>query len=546
MQIQKNQWQSPVILMIFFIYIAFVYVASDNFFAIDRFFSIGGVYPTAFGYCSKFLFIIEYFLAISALVCATRLPNVLLGNILITIICFFIFLDLAASNVYGRPADIFNIAMLNAAVANTKDALFEYGRPILKALFFTALIYIPLILFSFRYTDKNGRFLRKVILVILVGLLTIYTSTLIIKGAPALVGFPKGFSYIFASLSIKLNSLISPLNYKYIEELTNPVSSSKFNNIIVIVDESVEYSKYLEVKKQWQKENNRLLGGGYFVDFGLTFSSSNCSAPSNYVIRKATWEVNGESLLMFQVPSLFEIARQKGYRITYVDNQHVLEDQAVRNYIDDKEASLINEIYSPMQPGYARDLVSIEFINRVLKNSSKNFIFVNKVGAHFPYEMTINPLYRTNSKLTNYSISLQQNSIQFLDKLSKSLTTDTVLFYTSDHGQNFSSGATHCNTGKDISPKEYFVPFIVGTANLELLARLKANQSLFEKNRNYLTHLQFSESIRNLLGVEIKNKPSIFKTSLFLKQQSNSYCGLYGQPMSFFGRNPSCYSIKIQ
>lgn len=133
---------------------------------------------------------------------------------------------------------------------------------------------------------------------------------------------------------------------------------------------------------------------------------------------------------MFQVPSLFEIARQKGYRITYVDNQHVLEDQAVRNYIDDKEASLINEIYSPMQPGYARDLVSIEFINRVLKNSSKNFIFVNKVGAHFPYEMTINPLYRTNSKLTNYSISLQQNSIQFLDKLSKSLTTQIRFCFT--------------------------------------------------------------------------------------------------------------------
>ena len=262
MLIQKKQWQNSAILIIFFIYITFVYVASDKFFVIDRFFSIGGAYPTAFGYCSKFLFIFEYFLAISALVCATRLPNKLLGNSLITIVCFFIFLDIAAFNVYGRPADIFNIAMLNAAVANTKDALFEYGKPILKALFFTILIYIPLILFSFRFTEKGGRSLRKVFLVMLMGLLTIYTSTLIIKGAPALVGFPKGFSYIFASLSIKLNSLISPLNHKQIEELTSPVTNDKFNNIIVVIDESVEYNKYLEVKKQWQKENNRLLGGG--------------------------------------------------------------------------------------------------------------------------------------------------------------------------------------------------------------------------------------------------------------------------------------------
>ena len=546
MLIQKRQWQNSAILIIFFIYITFVYVASDKFFVIDRFFSIGGAYPTAFGYCSKFLFIFEYFLAISALVCATRLPNKLLGNSLITIVCFFIFLDIAAFNVYGRPADIFNIAMLNAAVANTKDALFEYGKPILKALFFTTLIYIPLILFSFRFTEKGGRSLRKVFLVMLMGLLTIYTSTLIIKGAPALVGFPKGFSYIFASLSIKLNSLISPINHKQIEELTSPVTNDKFNNIIVVIDESVEYSKYLEVKKQWQKENNRLLGEGNFVDFGLTFSGANCSAPSNYVIRKATFESDGETLLMSQVPSLFEIAKQKGYSVTYIDNQHVLEDPTIRNYIDDKEASLVAQVYSPRQPEYVRDLASIEIIGRILKNTRKNFIFVNKVGAHFPYENTIDPQYRTNNRLQNYSISLQRNSIQFLDELSKSLTVDTVLFYTSDHGQNLFSKATHCNTGNDISPKEYFVPFVIATGNSELLNSLKVSKNLFSKEGKHLTHLHFSESIRNLLGVEIKNKPSVFKVNLVLEQRSNSYCGLYGQPMSFFGRNPSCYPIKIQ
>lgn len=546
MLIQKKQWQNSAILIIFFIYITFVYVASDKFFVIDRFFSIGGAYPTAFGYCSKFLFIFEYFLAISALVCATRLPNKLLGNSLITIVCFFIFLDIAAFNVYGRPADIFNIAMLNAAVANTKDALFEYGKPILKALFFTTLIYIPLILFSFRFTEKGGRSLRKVFLIMLMGLLTIYTSTLIIKGAPALVGFPKGFSYIFASLSIKLNSLISPINHKQIEELTSPVTNDKFNNIIVVIDESVEYSKYLEVKKQWQKENNRLLGEGNFVDFGLTFSGANCSAPSNYVIRKATFESDGETLLMSQVPSLFEIAKQKGYSVTYIDNQHVLEDPTIRNYIDDKEASLVAQVYSPRQPEYVRDLASIEIIGRILKNTRKNFIFVNKVGAHFPYENTIDPQYRTNNRLKNYSISLQRNSIQFLDELSKSLTVDTVLFYTSDHGQNLFSKATHCNTGNDISPKEYFVPFVIATGNSELLNSLKVSKNLFSKKGKHLTHLHFSESIRNLLGVEIKNKPSVFKVNLVLEQRSNSYCGLYGQPMSFFGRNPSCYPIKIQ
>ena len=545
--ILKNHRKNITIEVLFFIYITFVYVASDDFFFLDRLLSIGGGHLSIFGHFSRFLFIFEYFLAITVLIYSTRLANKLLANTLITALCFFIFLDLAAFYVYGRPADIFNIAMLNAAVANTKDALFEHSGSIFKAIFFTVLIYVPLVLHSSFNTYKGNTIVQKIALLSLfIGMITIYASTLIVKGVPALIGFPKGFSYVFASLSIELNSLISPLNYREINRLTDRVINDKLNNIIVVMDESVEYSNFVEAKKQWQQENGALLGGGLFVDFGLTFSSANCSAPSNYVVRKATWEVDGERLLMFQVPSLFEIARQQGYQITYIDNQHVLKDPTVRNYIDNKEASLINEIYSPMQPEYVRDLASIEFINGVLKNSSKNFIFVNKVGAHFPYEKTINPQYRTSSRLTDYSISLQQNSVLFLDKLSKSLTADTVLFYTSDHGQNFSSGATHCNTGKDISPKEYFVPFVVGTGNLELLAHLKENQSLFEKNRKYLTHLHFSESIRNLLGVEIKNKSSIFKINLVLKEQTNSYCGLYGQPMSFLGRNPSCYPIKIR
>lgn len=277
----------------------------------------------------------------------------------------------------------------------------------------------------------------------------------------------------------------------------------------------------------------------------MTLSGANCSAPSNYVIRKATYERDGETLLISQVPSLFEIAKQKGYSVTYIDNQHVLEDPTIRNYIDDKEASLVAQVYSPRQPEYVRDLASIEIIGKILKNTRKNFIFVNKVGAHFPYENTIDPQYRTNNRLKNYSISLQRNSIQFLDKLSKSLSVDTVLFYTSDHGQNLSSKTTHCNTGNDISPKEYFVPFVIATGNLELLNSLKGSQDLFSKKGKHLTHLHFSESIRNLLGVEIKNKPSVFKANLILEQRSNSYCGLYGQPMSFFGRNPSCYPIKI-
>jgi membrane-anchored protein YejM (alkaline phosphatase superfamily) len=171
-----------------------------------------------------------------------------------------------------------------------------------------------------------------------------------------------------------------------------------------------------------------------------------------------------------------------------------------------------------------------------LRESGKHFVLVNKNGVHFPYEISIPPENVTNDKMENYRTSVQMNSIRFLENISRNVLDDTVIFYTSDHGQNFLSRATHCNTGDDVSVDEYAVPFIVITANDWLR---KIAQSSAEQYSGNFSHLEISESIRNILGEKIQESVSMF----YPRKNYGFFCGLYGQPGSFFGVLPSCKKI---
>lgn len=50
-----------------------------------------------------------------------------------------------------------------------------------------------------------------------------------------------------------------------------------------------------------------------------------------------------------------------------------------------------------------------------------------------------------------------------------------------------------------------------------------------------MTHGFISESIRNLLGEEIPKTYSLFKN-----EEAGCLCGIYGQPIKFFGGKLGC------
>lgn len=509
-------------------YIAFVYLWIDGFYAVERFKSIGINVQGNFGlaeHVRQVTFVAEYSLAIVTIFLASRVKNPL-GAILLVCGWTLTTIDLVTHNIYGRPADLSNISVLNASIANLSDATQQYSRLILEATAKTGILFIPLLL---KGALSKQNISPRLFFTPLALLILIYAVIMVKRGAPALVGYPKGFSYGFGTIALIINDATS--SQKKID--STPFTDLKeiradIKNIVVIIDESVEYEAFDHQLTSTSKS---------IINFGRSFSGGNCSAPSNYVLRKGFWErSDNESLRIQEVDSLFKIAKRHGFSTTYIDNQEVLKDPTIRNYIDKDELQFIDGIIENGGAQYERDARTVDQIHNMIK-TGKNFILVNKNGAHFPYANTLAPSLVTSNNSENYSRSIQNNSINFVTRLAENLPANTISFYTSDHGQELNARGTHCNTGDSISTKEYAVPFLIITSDKKAQSLLLKHHARLNGN---LTHIEFSESIRNMMGESIPNANSAFK----FKPTEHRYCGLYGQPLSFFGTLPSCKPLS--
>lgn len=173
----------------------------DNFYALERFNAIGLNTQGHLGiaeYFRRLVYIAEYALAAAVLFSLTNIKRPF-GTILLILFWILFCVDAITHQIYGRPADISNIAMLNASVANISDAMAQYKDIIHTALFKTAVLFLPLIIASslnlnYKLSQKtNTLFFLSSFLC----LLFFYVFILVNRGAPALIGFPKGFSYGF-------------------------------------------------------------------------------------------------------------------------------------------------------------------------------------------------------------------------------------------------------------------------------------------------------------------------------------------------------------
>lgn len=525
-------WAHRIIEFIFFCYITISFLAIDNFFAISRFNAIGLNNQGNFGiseYIRQFVFIVEYIAAVLTFYYATKL-NRKIGIPVLFILWASIFVDTSIHLIKGSPADIYYISAINGAVGNVGDAISQYSSQMLSALVLTSILMLPLLVKAAKPTkpSKNYPFL------ILLGVLIFfYGFILIARGSPALIGFPKGYAYGFGSLALQANNIYQSVQPDEDLKLKTYSTNSTINKIIVIIDESIEYGEF---SKLYQKAIP------YSINFGQAYSGANCSAASNYIIRRATWErkggtTNDNAINIKTTESLFALAKRASFRTLYIDNQHVLKDPTVRNYFDNTEIENIDTIIEPDGAAFTRDLGTITNISSELSKGN-SFIFINKYGAHFPYASTIPESSVTSNNKENYRESIRRNAIEYLNEIAKIIDDNTIVFYTSDHGQNLDATATHCNTGTDANIKEYSVPFVIITKNSAVYSQLT---NIADRYNNLLTHIEFSESIRNVIGFEVEGKWSVFKSDLPFEKQ---FCGLYGPPKSFFGVKPKGKPIQ--
>ena len=507
-----------------------MYVCLDGGFAFDRFLAIGGAENGTLSFSvfiRKLVFIFEYICALGIIVMLAYYHN-WKGMVGLLCLSLLFLIDSCCAVVYGRPADVFNVSMLIDSAANIKDALKMYFHLICKEGGLTILCFLPI--FTCWYLNRNNKILIRgwVIICMMTILFIMYFLTVIFRGGTVIIGFPKGYSFLFGCVTVELNRMLEKNEIVNVVEFNAPTN---IKNIILVVDESISFDEMSRKIKTINRKDG-------FFDFGKTISAANCSATSNYILRKGSQKRIDNSFKLFETKSIFDLAKMDNYSTYYIDAQGVLHDQNVRNYFTNQEIKFIDKVIDVSSMNITdRDRSIPEIVNNICHNDNKNFIFINKVGAHFPYQNHLPANDIVTDKMENYRKVLDRNVIYVINQLISQVDDRTVIFYTSDHGQNFDGKvATHCNSGTSIRKEEFHVPFYIITKNKYIINKIKTTN-----NTNY-NHFYITESIRNLFGKEVVGVPSLFKSNL--NSDEIGICSIWGQPIKFFGKEPYCMEAK--
>jgi glucan phosphoethanolaminetransferase (alkaline phosphatase superfamily) len=181
------------------------------------------------------------------------------------------------------------------------------------------------------------------------------------------------------------------------------------------------------------------------------------------------------------------------------------------------EAALIDQRMAVQEmPQYGRDQAVARDLDALMRDPSPKFIFVEKFGIHVPYDKMYPPAHnvfgadmeqfglddRTNM-LKHYENGIRWSVDQFFERvLTVPVTRDTLILYTSDHGQSLSEGGrttTHCNQGSNAVKGEADVPMFAVTGNPDWDERLKASA---RRNFGRTSHLQIFSTLLVAMGYD--------------------------------------------
>ena len=267
-------------------------------------------------------------------------------------------------------------------------------------------------------------------------------------------------SFIAAYESVRANE-DEPLD-KVVYE---PTPKSVFRKIVLVVDESVR-GDYISLNDPVIGTTPFLLSSEkQIVNFGLAVSSANCSIQARLGLRFGIrdGELGGPWKVLRSRASIWQYAQRAGFTTVHVDTygtaQLLLNGMTVteRGYID-------RRIIVHDTPLYLRDGVAGSSLQALLHDPAPMFILVDKYGAHIPYDrMYPRTADRFGAGDAAFSLDDRSTLVKqyknaiawsvdgfFAKLLGTGLPPDTLLLYTSDHGQSLSEGATtlsHCASG---------------------------------------------------------------------------------------------------
>jgi len=348
-------------------------------------------------------------------------------------------------------------------------------------------------------------------------------GVLLSHGGDGVDGLPVQFTSPAFAAALGLERLLSGPEPKRTEVAIASARAGP-RNVIVIMDESVR-GDLLDLNRPGGMYSGLLAHSAAMANFGIASSIANCSAASNAAFRYGVDRQTPMADLQTK-PSIWQYAKKAGYRTVYIDGQR--HNGRLQNLMTGAERAQIDEhIQLPSAtPPRERDMQIARVLRGIIQDSRQPvFAYVNKMGVHFPYEGKYPPerallpvLARTTLGERNkpqaedsathvsfrnaYLNALAWNVGNFFDTLLADLDlSETVIVYTSDHGQNLhedgSPGyATHCTTAKS-PPPEGIVPLVVLTRIPAVLATMR---EAAQKNRDRVSQFSVFPSVLALLG----------------------------------------------
>jgi lipid A ethanolaminephosphotransferase len=198
----------------------------------------------------------------------------------------------------------------------------------------------------------------------------------------------------------------------------------------------------------------------------------------------------------------------------------------MQNFMTSAEATEIDAFYAirDVASDYA-DFRLIDIVREELGRGVPVFIYANKNGAHFPYDSSYPAsaaVYHPNmreaggnepaARIASYRNAIAWSVDRFMARLFESTDlSDTVMVYTSDHGQNLKPGSlSHCET-TNADPRTAYVPLMVHAADPAIRQELARGAAL---SAGRASHFQIVPSVLSWLGYSRQDIATVYAESL--------------------------------
>jgi lipid A ethanolaminephosphotransferase len=466
-----------------------------------------------YGYLGDIAFFALWVISIVALLLTAFLPNIYIRSFFTIVIFITTLIGTSYLKISGSPLFYDNLYILIENLNYTDSALDHYAKEILPSLFIASLSFLFLLPSPGVFKKNLSKHVKSAIYFIAVIPFLLIFLLALLRGGYGVEETPMQYRLSALLAIIGLESMVYGSNERSLVEY--PIQKNSHLNVVLIVDESIR-GDYLDIDcdslglTPYVFDNKDRI-----LNFGYASSGGNCSAESNQILRTGA-NINDFELTFKTNPYIWQYARIAGYKTVMIEGQ--AKKGTLNNRMNKEEISHIDKfIYAKGKSSYQKDIYIAELITTLIseKHDKPYFILAVKKGLHFPYDRKVPQERRKyDTKSNGFNIGEREDLINsyknaiayFIDPFFKVLMENanyknTVLFYTSDHGQNLLDNGhkiTHCTTS-DTSPYEGLVPLFIITDNQ--VYRDKFNKAAL-KNRDKSSHFNIFPTILNIFGFD--------------------------------------------